>query len=162
MCLPVITTSPAPDCTASVLGISSQSAPTSIPAAAYSSNRACVTYDACLYLLRLLLLCTLQNGPYVDRWKLFEVVQRCPPELWQGRDPYPSPNFVPQATPDMLPDIYPGRYNDLPMWNGTRLLACEWQRYAMAPPVNNITGWLNVTYEQGYADAQAWVRHRWG
>uniref|UniRef100_A0A383VF18 PNPLA domain-containing protein n=1 Tax=Tetradesmus obliquus TaxID=3088 RepID=A0A383VF18_TETOB len=106
-----------------------------------------------------------QNGPYVDRWKLFEVVQRCPPTLWSDGPPYASPDFVPQATATKLPDIYPGRYNDLPEWppgSGRRLLACEWQNFAMVPPTDRITEWLNVTYQQGYADAQAWVRSKWG
>jgi hypothetical protein len=103
-----------------------------------------------------------QNGPYVDQWKLFEVVQRCPPNLWLDREPYPAPEFVPQATPNMLPDIYPGRYNNLPEWppgSGHTLIACEWQAFAMKPPIDRITEWLDVTYEQGYVDAQAWVKY---
>jgi hypothetical protein len=97
------------------------------------------------------------NSQFVDRWLLSEVQLRCPEQDWQGLDPYPLPYYVPQSS--TLPDIYPGKFNPLPMWppgGNTTLLACEWQNFAMAPPLERFDAFLEMTYGLGYKDALAW------
>ncbi|KAF6253620.1 hypothetical protein COO60DRAFT_1463118 [Scenedesmus sp. NREL 46B-D3] len=97
------------------------------------------------------------NTKLVDRWLLSEVQLRCPEKEWQGLDPYPLPDYVPQGS--TTPDIYPGRFNPLPVWppgSNTTLLACEWQNFAMAPPLGRFNEFLEMTYGLGYKDALAW------
>lgn len=52
-----------------------------------------------------------ENNPYVDRWALNRVADRCPPaeapNAFVGSDPYPLPDFVPQYS--TIPDIHPVR-----------------------------------------------------
>ena len=71
--------------------------------------------------------------------------------------PYPFPPSVPQNATQ--PDIYPGKYGPLPMFQGHRVVACEWQRWAMSPPVESwelIQEFIDITFEQGQKDAAAW------
>ena len=99
-----------------------------------------------------------QNVGYVDSWPLAQVQLRCPKTAWGDLPPYPSPAFVPQDSTQ--PDIYPGKYNPLPEWppgSGTVLTACEWQNFALAPPLDEIEQFLDVCYNLGYADATAWA-----
>uniref|UniRef100_A0A383VPF3 PNPLA domain-containing protein n=1 Tax=Tetradesmus obliquus TaxID=3088 RepID=A0A383VPF3_TETOB len=98
-----------------------------------------------------------KNDQFVDRWLLSEVQLRCPEADWKGMDPYPFPYYVPQAS--TLPDIYPGRFNPLPAWppgSNTTLLACQWQNFAMAPPLDRMDDFFEMTYDLGYRDALAW------
>lgn len=51
------------------------------------------------------------------------------------------------------------KFNPLPMWKGHRVLACEWRRWALAPPVasaQEFVDFFNATFTQGYQDAAAW------
>eukprot|EP00882_Tetradesmus_deserticola_P014328 GHRQ01015236.1.p1 GENE.GHRQ01015236.1~~GHRQ01015236.1.p1 ORF type:complete len:221 (+),score=73.29 GHRQ01015236.1:36-698(+) len=97
------------------------------------------------------------NTKLVDRWLLSEVQLRCPEKDWQGLEPYPLPYYVPHASTP--PDIYPGRFNPLPVWppgSNTTLLACEWQNFAMDPPLDRFDEFLEMTYRLGYKDAVSW------
>eukprot|EP00775_Hariotina_reticulata_P013150 gene13150-13280_t len=101
-------------------------------------------------------------GQYVDQWPLTRVQMRCPASDWQNNtiaspDPFPLPDFVPQNSTAV--DIHPGKYNPLPEWppgSGKRLLACEWQNFALAPPWSQFDEFLNVSYTLGYQDARGW------
>jgi hypothetical protein len=109
----------------------------------------------------------LQNVGFVDRWPLNEVQLRCPEydqdnkPVWADLPPYPTPPFVPQGSTQ--PDIHPGKYNPLPFWppgSDTRLTACQWQNFALAPPMDLIEEFLDESYKLGYADANAWAMSR--
>ena len=84
---------------------------------------------------------------------------RCPPNgppAFPGA-PYPLPIFVPQN--QTLPDIHPGKYGPLPMFQEHRVVACEWQRWALSPPLDTremIAEFRKITFEQGQKDAAAW------
>ncbi|KAF8073228.1 hypothetical protein HT031_000889 [Scenedesmus sp. PABB004] len=95
---------------------------------------------------------------YVDRWKLWKIKDRCPTTAWgNNTPPNPTPAFVPQGL--VTPDLYPGLYNPLPRWPkdaAEPMLACEWQNYAMAPPFHQIKDFLEMCYDLGMRDAEAW------
>jgi hypothetical protein len=118
-----------------------------------------------------------QNNPYVDRWRLNQIADRCPePSYDAGGDYVPGPfadldpwkadadypTFVPQNSVE--PDIHPGKYNPLPEWQGRTLLACEWQAWATGlpkdgpdGPVETMRRAMELVYEQGYKDARSWL-----
>lgn len=97
------------------------------------------------------------NSRFVDRWQLAEVQLRCPADDWDGMDPYPLPYYVPHNS--TTPDIFPGKYNMLPEWppgSGRQLLACQWQNFAMEPPLDDFKEFINMTYDLGYRDGVSW------
>lgn len=99
-----------------------------------------------------------QNGEYVDQWELTQVQQRCPGSVFGSLPPYPLPEFVPHSgwNDTTIPDIYPGRYNDLPILDGRQVLACEWQSWALALPAGRELEAMDLIYQQGVDDALAW------
>jgi hypothetical protein len=96
-----------------------------------------------------------QNRGFVDQWELSSVQVRCPPSAWSDADPYPLPPFVPQDF-QATPDIHPGKYNPLPVWEGRRMLACQWQEWALNPPANALEA-MDVMFELGRKDGRAWA-----
>jgi hypothetical protein len=69
----------------------------------------------------------------------------------------PMGAFIPQNS--TLPDIYPGKYNNLPMWKGKQVIACQWQQWAMQPPVTSdaeLAEFFQLTFDQGRRDALSW------
>lgn len=84
------------------------------------------------------------------------IQQRCPPEVWSDKPPYPLPLFVAQNY-GAEPIISPGVFNPLPNWNGVPLLACEWQSWAMALPVGQELQAMTLIYETGLKDGLSWA-----
>ena len=91
---------------------------------------------------------------------------RCPPNAPTDEKnktsipgpPYPLPIFVPQN--QTLPDIHPGKYGPLPMFQEHRVVACEWQSWSLSPPLDSKgvmdAEFPKLTFEQGQKDAAAW------
>lgn len=134
----------------------------------------------------------LKHSKYLDTSAIDLVKDRCPKAKFVSpaateagfTDPWPEPDFVPQNS--VTPDVHPGKYNPLPMWsndpNGTpkQVTPCQWQRWALEPPIvvfdgekpvvdaeghpvitkASVARFLDLVYEQGYKDARSWLKEK--
>lgn len=106
------------------------------------------------------------NSKNSNQWNISHIKDSCPssPSSPKPSPPYPLPAFVPQNS--TLPDIHPGKYNPLPLWTigprkGQRVLACEWDEWAMNPPSDPkvFAYFMDIVFKQGAADALGWCAH---
>lgn len=101
-----------------------------------------------------------ENEGYVDQWPIEEVRQRCPSSLFASMPPYHTGAFVAHnsiAASNVTIDIHPGKFGDLPLFNGTRVIACQWQDWAMLLPSGQELEAMELIYDQGLADGLAWA-----
>ncbi len=91
---------------------------------------------------------------FVDEWPISSI-QNKGGKAWKNLTPlYPLPGGV---GVDPLPDIYPGKYLPLPLFEGVQVTGCQWKEWSFFLHPLKASAIVTTMFQQGVADAAAWA-----
>ena len=90
----------------------------------------------------------------MDEWPISSI-QNKGGKAWKNLTPlYPLPGGV---GVDPLPDIYPGKYLPLPLFEGVQVTGCQWKEWSFFLHPLKASAIVTTMFQQGVADAAAWA-----